>query len=94
MSAPTNIRDPDIPLTLGAFRALQDEVRRLDAALRDARARLSAMQAPFDLAVKNPDYVPHRITTIIRVSEAHTDAAIREKLIAMGWTPPGKACHA
>lgn len=31
---PTNIRDPEIPVTLGAFRALQDEVRRLDAVLR------------------------------------------------------------
>lgn len=30
-----NIRDPNISVTLGAFRALQDEVRRLDAALDD-----------------------------------------------------------
>jgi len=31
-----NIRDPNIPLTLGAFRALQDEVRRLDDVLINA----------------------------------------------------------
>lgn len=37
-----NIRDPAIPLTLGAFRALQDEVRRLDAELADQDRLLRA----------------------------------------------------
>lgn len=46
MSTPTDIRDPDIPVTLGAFRALQDEVRRLDAALCKSDQALKA--AAFD----------------------------------------------
>lgn len=76
--------------SLALQRAAADEIARLDVALQDAHVALTRMQAPFDLAVKDPAFSA-KVATIVKVSEAQVEGAIRDKLIALGWTPPGEA---